>query len=676
MRVKIELVNDTLVITADRRWVPQLRALPDRRWDAATNRWFASFTTENMMYMQQQGWPVSHLPAPTKSAARVDLVRIGGEAGQFYAIYTPGGQDWIAKCKAIPEHRMWSTANKCWLVRPTEKNTRYLREHMPTLDWTTAATERAQRIIESLNRQEDIVKALEAEKKEIAALDAVNVADFKFKTQPYQHQAKAFKLSRDKEAFALLMEQGTGKTKVIIDSAAWLRSLGRIEAVLIACPNDVKDVWVEECQSHMPEWMKYDVAVDGQIRRSELSDFVYGDAKMPLKILITNVEAFASKERAALYDAFLARHNTLMVLDEATRFKNPMAKRTKSMLKLGKRAKYRRLLTGTPITQNPLDVYAPFRFLDASILGFTTYSVMKAHHAILGGWQNKQIVGFVKVDEIKTKIDPFSYRVLREECMDLPPKIYQKHMIELSTEQRRIYDDLRDELIAELDSGERITAAHALVKLVRLSQVVGGFVKPDVLPPDNLDPDSSEWNEFVADQQGLPPRAIDGPNPKLNTTLDIIEDLSDTAKVVIWARFRAEIEMIAKALSERYGPESVVTFYGGVGRDERTRRRRRFQGAPDLPHDPTCRFFVAQVDTGSVGLTLTKAQTVIYYSNSYSLETRLQSEDRTHRISQTGAVTYHDLIAKDTLDGTLVAALRRKKKFADLITGDAWRTWL
>lgn len=673
--MKIALRNNTLIITASREHLAAVRALPDRRWDPESGDWHVPYTIENYQKIAEQKWPIGDIAPPAVSSSRVDLVNKKGTEGVFYAVFVP--REFEQACKQIPENRMWSMQNRCWLVRPTAKNTRYLREQLPQLHWSTRAQQKADAVLAAHAHFVAQVEAMSHEKQQASQALAVDVSDFKFKTKPYLHQAKVFKLSRDKTAFALLLEQGTGKTKVTIDTIAWLRARGKIAAAFIVCPNDVKDVWVEEFATHMPDWAEHQLIVDGQLPRSAVDKFVADSANnRVLKIVITNVESLASTQRIAAYKQLLAKYPTMMVLDEATRFKNPTAKRTKAMLLLGKSAAYRRILTGTPVTQNPLDVYAPFRFLDQAILGFNSYAVMRAHHGILGGWQGKQVIGFTGIEELKRKIDPFSYRILRDDCVDLPPKVYQKHLVNLSDEQRKMYDALRDELVAELESGDRITAPHALVKLIRLSQIVGGFVKTDVVIPDHVQPDSHEWHECVAAQQGRLPVRIGSSNPKLTALLEIIEDLPHDGKVVIWARFRAEIELLHSALVGLYGKDSAVTFYGGVDREERTRRRRLFQGAADTPHDPRCRFFIAQVDTGSVGLTLTRAQTVVYFSNSYSLETRLQSEDRTHRIGQTGTVTYHDLIARDTLDVTLVAALRRKKKFADMITGDTWKTWL
>lgn len=671
--MNIALEGGMLVIRASRLFLAQLRELPDRYWSPELEAWVASYMVENYDYMVARGWPLDGIDRPTASSLRLELASYRGEV--YFALYVPQGHEWVERCRLIPESRMWSAKAKCWLCKPTLRNATYIKQTFAAANYSEAATSRMLSVLaeaEKLQEEADAAKVLQ---RQLTATP--DITDFKFKTKPYDHQVRAFALSRDRTAFALFMEQGTGKTKVAIDTAAWLRSRNEIDAMLIICPNDVKDVWPEELAVHMVDWVDYVTMVDGRVKRAEVDAFatIERDFK-PMKILVTNVESMASKDRFEIAHRFVAGHRTLVIVDESTRFKNPSAKRTKALLKLGRDAKYRRIMTGTPMTQTPLDLYAPCKFLSPSILGFHSFISMVKHHGIMGGFQGKQVVGFKNVEEIKAKIDPHSFRVLRDDCLDLPPKVFKKHYVDLTGEQRRIYDDLRDELVAELTSGGKISAAHSLVKIVRLAQITGGFVKPDEMPIDTVDFDDTSWNARVAHNLSFAVQRIPGDNPKLETTLDIISRLKPTDKVIIWARFRAEIELIQAELAAAYGEDSVVTFYGGVKRDERTERRHRFQGTPDQPHDPTCRFFVAQVDTGSVGLTLTRAQTVIYYSNSFSLETRLQSEDRTHRIGQTGTVTYHDLVARDTLDVPLIGALKRKKKFADQITGDSWKEWL
>jgi len=676
--VQIDLRNDELVIVADRRYVAQLRALPDRRWDSVTKLWYASYTKENYEQMAALGWPIAHIQAPARSSFFLDLVRMEGQAGTFFMIRTPGRPELIDLCRRIPEHRAWSTANRCWLCRPTPLNIAYIRQHLPQLQISPAAAQKMGKLAEQSEPPAHLV----------VPSQPVDISDFKFKTKPYAHQLEAFALSRDRQNFALLMEQRTGKTKVVIDTGAYLRMRGEIEAVLIICPNSVKDIWPEELAAHLPDWAESSIFVDGAGRFDAMCAF-NESPKVPLKWLITNVEALTNKEREKEYARFLARHRTLVAVDEFTRFKNPTAQRTRALLRLQKYAMFRRILSGTPVTQNPLDIYAPFKFLDSAILGFSTFTQCKQHHAILGGWQARQVVGFVKLEEIAAKVAPHSYRKLARDAFDLPPVLYKKRVVELSPKARKIYDALRDELVAELDSGQKITTAHALVKLLRLAQITGGFVTPDVQVREG-DLDDEGWNtEAVEALEKAEPQQIEDGNPKLAELLAIIADLPSDDKVVIWARFVPEVELIRDALREVYGSASTVDFHGAVKNADRTIARLRFQGGHEQvknadgtvtkgehrDHDTECRFFVGQVETGGAGIKLSRANTEIYYSNSFSLETRLQSEMRLIDDQKIGKCVI-DLVSKNTLNTKLLSDLRRKKRFADSITGDSWKEWL
>jgi SNF2 family DNA or RNA helicase len=271
----------------------------------------------------------------------------------------------------------------------------------------------------------------------------------------------------------------------------------------------------------------------------------------------------------------------------------------------------------------------------------------------MGGYGGKEVVGYANLEELQALLDPFSYRVLKVDCLDLPEKIYQRLTVGMSPEQARLYKQIKDEMLATF-AGHEIEVINVLAQMLRLAQVTGGFIP---IPAD--------------EERGTPSRMepIPGPNPKLVALLETIENI--TGKAIIWCRFRAEIDIIQKALRQVYGNRSVVEFHGGVNTTDRGTARREFQD----PSSPV-RFFVGQIQTGGIGLTLTQAKTVFYFSNSFSLEDRLQSEDRAHRIGQDAHVTYIDLVARGTIDVKVLGALRAKKNLANLITGDTWTQWL
>lgn len=457
------------------------------------------------------------------------------------------------------------------------------------------------------------------------------------------------------------MEQGTGKSKVVIDTACALWEDDRIDGVIVVAPNSVKTNWVtEEIPLHTWPGVAYMAGWWGGKASDRLR--FYGAAGAPdthLPWLVVNIEALSARGDA--YDAceqFLKDRRVLMVVDESSKIKH-LVKRTRSVWQLGKLAYFRRICTGTPVTQSPLDLYTQFRFLDESILGFPTYTAFKNRYALFDTrFGFPKLIKYMNLDELQTRIAPHSYRVMRADCLDLPPKIYQKLEVELAPEQRRCYNQMRDRMLVEL-GGRTTSATIILTKLLRLQQIVGGF-----LP---FDPIETEPGPIVPAPHTT--EAVPGANPKIDALLDLMEQVQ--GRVIVWARFRAEINAIVDALADRYGDESVVQFHGGVSDEFRTAARQSFQ-------DPTSsvRFFVAQTETGGYGLTLTQARTVVYYSNTFSLEARLQSEDRAMRIGQANSVTYVDLVARDTLDIRVLKALRQKQDLASLVLAEPVKEWI
>jgi len=476
--------------------------------------------------------------------------------------------------------------------------------------------------------------------------------DYKYKTEPFDHQDIVFKLSRDREDFALLMEMGTGKTKVIIDTAAWLYARGKIEAVMVIAPNGVHSNWEGEIDIHLPDWVKRTVRIyssRGNTKKYKkyMSALGTGD---DLKIMLMNVEAMATKKGQAYASKFTRIYSCLTVVDESTRIKNPKAIRTKACIKAGRASSYKRILTGTPVTQSPLDLYSQFDFLGDDILGFSSYFAFKARYAITmrrtnkrGGktWFYDEIIDFCNLDELTEKIDPYSYRVTKKECLDLPNKQYSQVRVTMSKDQKKIYEDMKASFRAELDEGVTITAPLALTRLLRLQQILGGFV-------------NDEFSET---------HVIPGKNPKLDALMYDLEDVPDDVSVGIWARFRAEIECITDKLKEVYGKGSAASYYGGVKTEDRMKIIERFQ-AGDL------RFFVGSPAAGAHGITLTKGSLVYYFSNDFSLENRIQSEDRFHRIGQVNKVNYKDIVVPGTIDIHVLSAHKKKQGFADTVTGD------
>ena len=479
----------------------------------------------------------------------------------------------------------------------------------------------------------------------------------RMKTKPYKHQRKVFNLSRDKEAFALFMEQGTGKSKVILDTSAHLYGKGKIELLIIVAPNGVHTNWIKnEIPIHLPiqddlyrasQWgLGMSKKDQKHFERTMHPDF------LGLRIIAVNIEAFSQARALSVFLGLVNMYDTLVTLDESTKIKNPTAKRSKNLIKIGKAATYKRALTGTPVTQGPLDLFAQFMFLDEPVCGISSFIAYKHTFA---DWEKKinrktrrqyeELQNYKNLELLKKEIAPYSFRVTKTECLDLPAKIYERRYVSLSKEQEKLYTTLSDDLIIEIEEQE-ITTPLVLTKLLRLQQIIGGFVGTD------------EKEVLV----------VPGKNHRMEAFKEIVEETQ--GKIIIWSRFRAEMAMIEKFLKEEYGPQSVVGYHGGVSKKDRPENVRRFQ------EDDECRFFIGQQHSAGYGLTLTAATTVVYYSNDFSLEARLQSEDRPHRIGQTKPVVYIDIEAIGTIDGEIISALREKKNIANLITGDKVKLWL
>ncbi len=475
---------------------------------------------------------------------------------------------------------------------------------------------------------------------------------YKFKHQPYAHQLTALEKSWDKNEYALFCEMGTGKSKILIDNFAMLYDKGEIDGVLVVAPKGVYKNWQrKEVPEHLPEHIVADIVVwspNHTKKQLEHLDVALKDDDN-LKILIMNVEAFSTDKGVEFAKKFMRKRKVFMAVDESTTIKNRSAKRTKNIVNAGGLAKYRRIATGSPITKTPMDLYSQCDFLDPHLLGFGSFFSFQARYCKMwrrsvGTHSFNQVVGYQNLEELTANLDRFSYRILKKDCLDLPEKIYIKRLVELTPEQRRVYDQLKTIALAVLEQGV-VTAANALTQILRLQQVCSGFLKTDDGKFETL------------------------PSNKLNELMEALEEVD--GKVIIWANYTHDIYAIAKAIQKEYGEGTVRMYFGETKAEDRQQIVTDFQD----PKNPL-RFFVGQPRTGGYGLTLTEAKTVIYYSNSYDLEVRLQSEDRAHRIGQKNNVTYIDIVTEGTVDEKILSALRSKIDIASTVLKEGYKEWL
>lgn len=527
--------------------------------------------------------------------------------------------------------------------------------------------------------------------------------DFVFKRPPMAHQLACFERSRDLEYFALFIDMGGGKTKVILDTASWLWGQGRVTGLLVVAPKSITRNWLDvEAPQDIPDhvrWIGATYDTGGNKASRDAVEALFADRSGALRILAVNIESMSlSKEGKTskgfdLCERFLLSNQALMAIDESTIIKHESAQRTKACLKLARMASYRRIATGDPYANSPLDIFAQAEFLSPDALGFGSYWSFKNHFAevvpmsVRNPKTNKDRKIYTiktdrdgrkvykNVDELKRIVERFSFTIKKEDCLDLPPKVYlAPRRVEMTANQKRVYEEMRKAGLAEIEErqaslfdeksarGSSITEANGaagfaasspantaiadivLTKLMRLQQIACGFVV------------NAEGDEIDL---------VDGSNPRVAGVVDALSQIG--GKAIIWANFRRSIDELVAAISAEYGPRSVVRCDGSTTPDELEEAKRRFQD----PLDP-CRWFVGNQAKGGRGLTLTAAELVLYFSNSFDGELRVQSEDRAHRIGQTKSVAYQD-VRSAPIDDKVAGALDGKKSVSSILRDGSWK---
>lgn len=492
----------------------------------------------------------------------------------------------------------------------------------------------------------------------------------KFKTPPKKHQLVYLNEHGSKEAFALFAEMGTGKTWMTLLNTADLWASGDVTGLFVVAPNGVHLNWLGEIEKHLPDWVRYRAAAwsasPNKKERVAMDNLYEGTDSSELRIFTMNWEALQTKKGYEAAERFCRTCRSLMIAaDESIRMKNPKAERTKSMLKLKRHSKYRRIMDGHPVGNSPFDLFSQFLFLDESILGTTSFSAFKAEYAdmlqegnpLLSYIKDKgrmhftpQIVAkdrngkpmYKNLDKLNKLIAPHMYRVLKKDCMDLPPKIYKTVLFKMTPKQAAIYKKAKDECRIVYDNNE--TPFNKLVAVGKLAQITSGYY---------IHPMSPE------------PVRIEGENLKLELLKDRVREVTDQGhKVIVWARFRIEIADIVAALKdEGFADSDIVEYHGGVKNRERPEEIKRFE-------EGDAKIFVGNQQAGGTGITLVSASYVIYFSNDFSSSNRLQSEDRAHRIGQTKSVTYINIAAQGTIDEAVIRSLEAKASMSDDIMGD------
>ena len=489
----------------------------------------------------------------------------------------------------------------------------------------------------------------------------MQIEDYIHSVEPFAHQQKHLEEHLTEKAWGLLWEQGTAKTKPIIDTASILYLRGEINGLLVVAPPGVERNWnTDEIPTHMPPDVALDTLVQvfktakkaTQAHKRAMNSLFNHDG---LAVLLMSYNGFMTKEGKVLAAKFLKEKKVLYVLDEAHNIKTPSAKRTKSIVASGKYAKYRRILTGTPVAVGPFDVYSQIRFLDEyfwknkgihgtvefrNLFGrwFTAADCKKLHGYDPG---YDKLIEYQNLDLLGKYLDDITDRVLKDDVLDLPPKLYQKRYFEMSREMKAAYEQLQNEMMLEIGDN-LITAELPIVMQLRLQQISCNYVP-------------------VGDEE--PVHMFSEKNPRLGVMEQIRDETFSPG--IIWARFRHDIDQIMDLLGK-----SAVRYDGAVDQDQSERNKQAFQRGD-------AQWFVGNAQKGGSGLTLTQAKTMVYYSNSFRLLDRLQSEDRAHRGGMDQhPVTYIDIMSDSNIDEHIVTNLRNKRDVSAEILGDNLKEWI
>lgn len=451
----------------------------------------------------------------------------------------------------------------------------------------------------------------------------------------------AGKKTAEGRGFGFLFEMGCGKTLTAIATMGAAYEMGAIKTVLIIAPTSVCSVWPKEFDEYAD--FKYNVAVllgDKQKRLAALRSL----AAFPFEALRVAVINYESTWREGIFEALLDWHPDMIICDESQRIKEPKAKQSRAMHELGDAAKYKLILSGTPIQNNAIDLYSQYRFLDPTVFG-TNFFAFRNRYAIMGGFDRRQIVGYKDLDKLIQKEHSVAYRVTKEEALDLPEQTFLTQYITLEGKDKQLYDRIKRDSFAELENGGQITAPTVLTKLLRLQQFTGGFIQAD---------------------EGIKPEFVF--KGKINALEDILDDyvISAGKKLVIFCRFRPEIDLISDSLKKK--KIRFASIYGDIKIEDRG------PIVEDFQKNPETKVFLAQIDTAGLGITLTAADTCVYYSENFNYAAYSQSLARIHRIGQKNRCTYIHLVVEHSIDETILKALARKEDLAKTVVDD-WRQY-
>jgi SNF2 family DNA or RNA helicase len=533
----------------------------------------------------------------------------------------------------IPNRR-WDGKNRLWSVPAIKSNVEYIHKYM---NLGTGFVGNAKEVLC------EMVAKFQAKRN--GAVEAKFPSWYPFKTEPRQKQMEALHKVYDMDSVALFMDMRTGKTKVIIDLASAKRMQAHVERVLIVCPLSIRKNWIREIDTHAP------FPIDAYLLdTSKPKDFAkWINTKHDFKWLLVGVESLAAGSAINYAEEFVnSSMKTMCVVDESSKIKGHSANRAKNCVKLGRRSSHRVIMTGTPISHGPMDLFMQFEFLDPDIIGIGDFYSFKKRYAIMGGYEDKQIVGYQNIDELMEMLEPFVFQVRKDEVFpDAPKKVYLRRETQLTDRQKALYRQVKREGLAELGD-QTMIVQNALEKMLRLQEITGGSISFKT----DLETEALTKKKYVRQR-------IEGGNPKLSELLEVVEEY--VGSTIIWCAFREEIAIVSEALRKEYGEDQVVELHGDV--DEAARDynvNTAFQSG-------AARFLVGNTATGGMGLTMHKAENEIYFSNSFNYTDREQSEERAFGPHKKNGTVIIDIVAENTVDEHILEALTQKKDVSEYV---------
>lgn len=535
----------------------------------------------------------------------------------------------------LPE-RKYSRQLEAWMVPQTDKNIQYIVDTFDLDEYSV--DDFAFTIIQYAKKTKELQDIKSKRRWQYTFEGKVPDLKYKgYKTTPYNHQFVGLDAVHGSEYFGLLMEMGTGKTKVLIDEICWVKP----KRVLIVCPKSVIGTWVREFKKH--------ATVTCFIRRLRshargVEDLLDGlHTKEEIKVWITNYERVMAN-----LDGLMRMNFDMLIADESTYIKEIRTKRTKAMIQLAETCRRRFILTGTPAANTLLDLYAQFEFLSPGILGYSNFHAFKQHYgqfvATRRGWE--KLVGYKSIEELQARMAACSFVVKKKDCLDLPEKIFEERYCEMGKVQRELYEQMLAIAIADIEGNlapdSTVQATVVIVQLLRLSQICCGYLK------------CIDGNV----------KAIPDGNVKIQALKEILETVDPEEKVCIWARFRWDVQQIENLMRKM-----KISYVCLTGKENERQRERNIES---FSSDWGARVLIGEPGSGGMGVTLIGSDnrpctTVVYYSNDFSMLKRSQSEDRSHRIGMRRPVTYVDIVCEDSIEERICKVLQSKKELNDMI---------